>query len=310
MRNSLAVLAARATLLVACGSCAVALSAVAQAQEPSQPPPAPGAIVTLEPAEKGVWPDPSPNQWYWHEARTDLGAPQVDDVLARLGNQVVFRVAKFWNAVYAAKRIRVKGAFAKASGLRFDADWRSLTTSVKGSDGVVVPLERVRDIEVWYRPDARSWLGDRATEFRWSLDVTADQDYRFFLREEDDARQLGDVVASLLAAGGRTLPRKSAGMYLSDLTPRQATDLGWTRVEGVLVVNVAIGGPADRAGLQSLDVILEIAGEKVRNGSQAVSRIGRTPAPVRMSLLRRRVLAGAVPRQYAWEPRTVELDTR
>ena len=50
-------------------------------QEPSQAPPAPGAIVTLEPAEKGIWPDPSPNQWYWHEARTDLGWTRAEGVL-------------------------------------------------------------------------------------------------------------------------------------------------------------------------------------------------------------------------------------
>jgi hypothetical protein len=138
---------------------------------------------------------------------------------------MVFRVSKFWNSLYVAKRARLKGAFPKATGLRFDADWHSLTTSVKGSGGVVLPLEQVRELQVGYLPDASSWLGDYATEFRWSLKVTADQDYHFFLREEDDARHLGDVVASLLAARGRTLPRVRAGMLLSDLTPRQATDL-------------------------------------------------------------------------------------
>jgi len=46
----------------------------------------------------------------------------------RLGNQMVFRVSKFWNSLYVAKRARLKGAFPKATGLRFDADWHSLTT--------------------------------------------------------------------------------------------------------------------------------------------------------------------------------------
>lgn len=49
------------------------------------------------------------------------------------------------------------------------------------------------------------------------------------------------------------------GMTLEDITPETARDLGLPqKVTGVVVVAIAFGGPADKAGIQRGDVILEV----------------------------------------------------
>jgi serine protease Do len=56
------------------------------------------------------------------------------------------------------------------------------------------------------------------------------------------------------------------GMTLEDMTPDVARDLGMSqKATGVVVANIAFGGPGDKAGFQRGDVILEIDRKAVKN---------------------------------------------
>ena len=58
--------------------------------------------------------------------------------------------------------------------------------------------------------------------------------------------------------------------------------------EGVFVQRVTPGGPADKAGLKSGDIIVALNGQQVRNGGDLVDRITATPVgtPVEVTVLR------------------------
>ncbi|MGV3722881.1 MAG: S1C family serine protease [Actinomycetota bacterium] len=73
-------------------------------------------------------------------------------------------------------------------------------------------------------------------------------------------------VADLLEHG--RVIRPAIGVLLVELTPPIARELGIPRQEGVAIFRVASGGPADRAGLKSGDVITEAAGQPVTGVDQ------------------------------------------
>jgi len=68
------------------------------------------------------------------------------------------------------------------------------------------------------------------------------------------------------------------GIEPQELTPEIATALSLHDVDGVLIRGVLKNGPADRAGLQVRDVVLEIDGKPTRDGAALLSQIaGLTP---------------------------------
>ncbi len=91
------------------------------------------------------------------------------------------------------------------------------------------------------------------------------------LAELDDQR-----VASARSGGGGQA-RAKLGMALQDLTPDLAQSLGLKDTRGVVVSQIEPGSPADAAGLQVGDVILEVNRAKVKNlkeAQQALDKIG------------------------------------
>ena len=71
-----------------------------------------------------------------------------------------------------------------------------------------------------------------------------------------------DVVEQLLETGEYSRP--FVGIRPGAITEQVAQQLGLERSEGVLVLDVVPGSPADRGGLEPGDVIVELAGETVR----------------------------------------------
>src|SRR5205809_504835 len=68
------------------------------------------------------------------------------------------------------------------------------------------------------------------------------------------------------------------GIEPQELTPEIAVALALQDVDGVLIRGVLKNGPADRAGLQVRDVVLEIDGKPTRDGAALLSQIaGLTP---------------------------------
>jgi serine protease Do/serine protease DegQ len=67
------------------------------------------------------------------------------------------------------------------------------------------------------------------------------------------------------------------GATTQDVTPELAKAMGLRSVAGVVVVEVAAGGPAERAGLKRADVITHVNGRKVRSSADLRNQIGLTP---------------------------------
>ena len=67
------------------------------------------------------------------------------------------------------------------------------------------------------------------------------------------------------------------GVEPSAVTAEVAKALALTRTEGVVIRSIQRGGPAERAGMQVLDVVLEIGGKSTRTVPQLLARIAELP---------------------------------
>ena len=67
------------------------------------------------------------------------------------------------------------------------------------------------------------------------------------------------------------------GIEPSAVTPEVAKALALARAEGVVVRSIEANGPAARAGMQVLDVVMEIEGKSTRNVPMLLARIAELP---------------------------------
>src|SRR4030095_8896254 len=82
-----------------------------------------------------------------------------------------------------------------------------------------------------------------------------------------------DVMESLMKDGKVT--RGYLGVMIQDLTPAIAKKFNAEGKSGALVGDVNAKGPADKAGLQSGDVIVEFAGKPVNSSRQLKLQVAR-----------------------------------
>jgi S1-C subfamily serine protease len=68
------------------------------------------------------------------------------------------------------------------------------------------------------------------------------------------------------------------GLQVEPLAPDTAERLGLSFSQGLLVTDVAAGGPADRAGLRRGDVILEVDRKPVQDALGLQKALGAVPA--------------------------------
>jgi serine protease DegQ len=80
-----------------------------------------------------------------------------------------------------------------------------------------------------------------------------------------------DVLAQIIEHGEVT--RGWFGVEPQDVDADVARALALERADGVVIRSVQRGGPADRAGLQVRDVVVEIEGQPTRNTTALLSRI-------------------------------------
>jgi serine protease Do/serine protease DegQ len=80
------------------------------------------------------------------------------------------------------------------------------------------------------------------------------------------------VMAQLIKYG--EMRRGRFGATSQDLTPDLAKALGLSVSEGVVIVEVASGGPAARGGLRRGDVVTHVNGHKVRSSADLRNQIG------------------------------------
>ena len=78
------------------------------------------------------------------------------------------------------------------------------------------------------------------------------------------------------------------GIEPTAVTADVAKALALPRSEGVVIRNIQPGGPAERAGLKVLDVVLEISGKSTRSVPQLLARIAELPpgSSIKVKVLR------------------------
>jgi hypothetical protein len=270
------------------------------------------------------WPSRRSGQWVWVAPRTDLSAAEVEAVFARvIGEATAFVEARSGDVVFFPRKFRLTAGSARkrklyrerpgrADDLRLACEWQSgYLNQNRGQTYVYIPLDAVRGIDLNFMPLPRERFPKAPAGRNWVVNVFADTLYSFFFSLEDSARLFISALASTLEPRGLKPSFSRTGLMWENVTQAQAADMG-REAEGVLVIQVAAGGPADRAGVRSLDVVLEVNGEKVKNHSHlALLFDGLAPgAKAALRLLRRLKPPDAFPGPCAWEPLGVEMEAR
>jgi len=84
-------------------------------------------------------------------------------------------------------------------------------------------------------------------------------------------------AATLAATPGTARPEATLGLSVQPLTPALAAQLGLQSDSGLVITEVLPGSPADKAGLQAEDVILEAARQPVRSIADLTSAVTQSP---------------------------------
>ena len=92
---------------------------------------------------------------------------------------------------------------------------------------------------------------------------------------------------SVAEAESETPSRGRWGLGLQDLSPDDRKQLGLERSTGVGVANVAPGSPADEAGVEPGDVVLEVNRHAVASSQAVRAEVGKTPSGQPLLLLLR-----------------------
>ena len=91
-------------------------------------------------------------------------------------------------------------------------------------------------------------------------------------------------VAKALIAHGK-VERGWLGITIRDLTPELAKTVHVETLKGVLLVDVAKGGPAERAGLKKNDVIIAYRGKEVSETNELRNAVAETPIGTEVKIM-------------------------
>ena len=96
-------------------------------------------------------------------------------------------------------------------------------------------------------------------------------------------RHASGFVAAALALALLATPQAAAaadsgflGMHVQGMSPETAAALGLKSANGVLVRDVAVGGPSDQAGIRRGDLILKFAGQAIDTFERMIKVAGAT----------------------------------
>jgi len=95
-----------------------------------------------------------------------------------------------------------------------------------------------------------------------------------------------NVVDQLKSKG--KVSRGWLGVQIQDVTRQLAESFGMDRPHGALVAKIVPGGPAEKAGLQIGDIIVEFNGQIVETSGELPPRVGVTPIdePAKLKIIR------------------------
>jgi S1-C subfamily serine protease len=94
--------------------------------------------------------------------------------------------------------------------------------------------------------------------------------------------QAKEILGDLISRG--RVARPWLGVYLQDLTPELAAYLRVPGGKGVLVVELAPGGPAQRAGMRAGDVILALGGQRAGSTEELTRLVSRLKVGQRVTV--------------------------
>jgi C-terminal processing protease CtpA/Prc len=300
--------------IIVIGFCLLFISTCVSAEDSPQPP-----------WRTTVWPALSSTQWYWYEPQTNLTVEQVDAVFKEVAatniplvdyrcpgiNITVKNVKLEIEKPKKGKKANNGSVEPEQVDIIVDSYWTKESVPKSGGDSAYsIPLNVVQRINLQYVSNAN---------YKWCLKMAGDVGsddlydiYIFYFKDEGFARRFGNAVASILAQKGFSLKFSKLGLSIADLTPAQAEALGKKRIENVLVTLVAIDGPADKANIQPLDVIIEVNGVKVRNLSHFFSLIEGIASGTKITLtcLRRTEVVEKDQKQFDWKPIVIEVTAK
>jgi hypothetical protein len=300
---------ARRLFVIACGMCAwlAANTALAQVAEPR------------------IWPATGRSLWYWVDPKTDFTPEQINAAFKNaITEEMAFMDPGFNTTVFFAKDIRLtKGKArerkkypdqpAKADDVRIETEWRTgYLNQYRGASFCFIALNAVRSMSLHYLPNLQEHFPKAPGGGNWNVNIYSEAPYDFFFRTEDSARNFINAVATALKQRELEIEFSRFGLMWDNVTPAQAADAGKAHGENVLITMVAIAGPADRAGIRPLDIVLEVNGAKVKNFSHfSLLLEGIGPGTkASLALLRRLKDPNAYPEQNAWNTLTVEMEAR
>jgi serine protease Do len=93
-----------------------------------------------------------------------------------------------------------------------------------------------------------------------------------------------DIVSELIKEPDHTVHRGWLGVRIQEVTPEIADTLGLDRAKGALVASVAPKGPAEAAGIEPGDVILEFDGRPVTDMRRLPQLVAETPEKKRVAV--------------------------
>ena len=276
-------------------------------------------VALAQVAEPKTWPEPGRSLWYWIEPKTDFATEQIAAVFERaLEEEMAFMDPAFSSTVFLAKKIRLCAGKArerkkyperpeKADDIRVEAEWRTgHMNQYRGAGYRFIALDSLRGMDLHYLPDLQGRFPKAPAGGNWNVNLYAASPYNFFFRTEDAARNFINAIASALKQRGLDIRFSRFGLMWENVTPAQAAEMGRPASQGVLVTMVAIAGPADRAGIRPLDVVLEVDGIQVKNVSHFSMLLdGLAPGTGASLLLLRRLRSQA--RADAWNPLTLKM---
>jgi serine protease Do len=100
--------------------------------------------------------------------------------------------------------------------------------------------------------------------------------------------KVDEMKEERVAAAGSGTIEESLGMTVQELTPEIARNLGMSDTKGIVVTNVEENSPADTAGIQRGDVILEMNQRKIDSLKDYQAALGRVSGADSLLLLVRR----------------------
>ena len=281
------------------------------------------AVCQAQVAEPQVWPYAVSSLWHWVIPRTDLTPEQIEAVFKKaISEEMAFLDSKFAASVFFARKMRTTRGKAgkrkeyrerpeKADNLRIEAEWRNgYLNQYRGQSYCYIALDDIRGIDLHYLPNPSGLFAKAPPGRNWNVNILAASRFSFFFALEDTARAFINAMVSLLEQRGLALRFSRFGLMWENVTLAQAVDMGQTVGEGVLVTMVARSGPAGRAGILPLDVVLEVNGVKVKNFSHFSLLLDGIAQGTSASLLLLRRLKDPheYPEATAWNTLTVEME--